>query len=115
MTNHSSKQGDAAQLQRPSVILHLAVTADGKVATGNSTPARFTSVRDKHRWLEVRALGGAVLVGRGTLEKDQMSMDLPDERLRQHRIREGKPEYPLRVILSASGNISTPVPVFQKG
>jgi riboflavin-specific deaminase-like protein len=115
MTNHSSKQGDAAQLLRPSVILHLAVTADGKVSTGNYTPARFTSFRDKHRLLEVRALGDAVLVGRGTLEKDQMSMDLPDERLRQRRIREGKPEYPLRVILSASGNISPTLPVFQKG
>jgi riboflavin-specific deaminase-like protein len=115
ITNHSPRQNDATQLLRPSVTLHLAITADGKVSTAKYTPARFTSASDKQRLLEVRALGDAVLVGRGTLEKDQMSMDLPDERLRQGRIREGKTEYPLRVILSASGNISPSLPVFQKG
>jgi 2,5-diamino-6-(ribosylamino)-4(3H)-pyrimidinone 5'-phosphate reductase len=115
MTNPSSFQGDAASHPRPLVILHFAVTADGKVSTGQYTPARFTSTRDKQRLLEIRALADAVLVGRITLETDRMSIDLPDERVRQLRIREGKSEYPLRVILSGSGNISGALPVFQKG
>jgi len=100
---------------RPLVILHFAVTADGKVSTSNHTPARFTSDRDKQWLLEVRALADAILVGRGTLETDRMSMDLPDQRLRERRIKEGKSEYPLRVILSGSGNISISLDVFQKG
>jgi riboflavin-specific deaminase-like protein len=100
---------------RPSVILHFAVTADGKVSTGKRTPARFTSARDKQRLLEVRALADAILVGRGTLETDRMSMDLPDQRVREWRIKEGKSECPLRVILSPSGNISTSLSVFEKG
>lgn len=115
MTNPSSHQGNATSHPRPSVILHFAVTADGKVSTAHHTPARFTSARDKQRLLEVRALADAVVVGRGTLEKDRMSMDLADEQLRQWRIREGKSEYPLRVILSATGNISVALPVFEKG
>jgi riboflavin-specific deaminase-like protein len=115
MTNLSSDPGDATPHPRPCVVLHFAITADGKVSTGNRTPARFTSARDKQRLLEVRALADAVLVGRGTLEKDRMSMDLPDQRLRERRMREGKSEYPLRVILSASGNISASSAVFQKG
>jgi riboflavin-specific deaminase-like protein len=115
MTNLSSIQGDAQSRPRPLVILHFAVTADGKVATVNHTPAQFTSARDKRRLLEIRALGDAVLVGRGTLEKDKMSMDLPDQQLRERRLREGKSEYPLRVILSQSGNISASLAVFQKG
>src|SRR5260221_643211 len=44
-----------------------------------------------------------------------MQMDLPDQRLRERRIKEGKSECPLRVILSASGNISIAVSVFEKG
>ena len=100
---------------RPLVILHFAVTADGKVSTSKHTSARFTSARDKQRLLEVRALADAILVGRGTLETDRMSMDLPDQRLRERRIKEGKSECPLRVILSASGNISISLSVFEKG
>ena len=100
---------------RPLVILHFAVTADGKVSTSNHTSARFTSTRDKQRLLEVRALADAILVGRGTLETDRMSMDLPNQRLRERRIKEGKSECPLRVILTASGNISISLSVFEKG
>jgi riboflavin-specific deaminase-like protein len=100
---------------RPLVILHFAVTADGKVSTSKHTSARFTSARDKQRLLEVRALADAILVGRGTLETDRMSMDLPDQRLRERRIKEGKSECPLRVILSPSGNISISLSVFEKG
>jgi len=100
---------------RPLVILHFAVTADGKVSTSKRTSARFTSAHDKQRLLEVRALADAILVGRGTLETDRMSMDLPDQRLRERRIKEGKSECPLRVILSASGNISISLSVFEKG
>jgi len=100
---------------RPLVILDFAVTADGKVSTSKRTPARFTSARDKQRLLEVRALADAILVGRGTLETDRMSMDLPDQRLRERRIKEGKSECPLRVILSPSGNISISLSVFEKG
>ena len=115
ITNPSIYQVGAAPHLRPLVILHFAVTADGKVSTGHYTPAHFTSARDKQRLLEVRALADAVLVGRSTLETDRMAIDLPDQRVRQKRIEEGKSEYPLRVILSGSGNISTALPVFQKG
>jgi riboflavin-specific deaminase-like protein len=115
MTNSSAYPGNAASRQRPLVILNLAATADGKVSTNRYTPTRFTSARDKQRLLEIRGLVDAILVGRNTLETDQMAMDLPDERLRQWRRREGKSEYPLRVILSRSGNISTTLRVFEKG
>jgi 2,5-diamino-6-(ribosylamino)-4(3H)-pyrimidinone 5'-phosphate reductase len=115
MTDSSPYPGNAAFHPRPSVILHLAVTADGKVSTNRYTPTRFTSARDKQRLLEIRGLADAILVGRNTLETDQMTMDLPDERVRLWRRRQGKSEYPLRVILSRSGNISTTLRVFEKG
>src|ERR1700752_3706993 len=98
MTNLSPYPGSAAPHLRPLVILHFAVTADGKVSTNRYTPAQFTSARDKQRLLEIRALADAILVGRNTLETDQMAIDLPDERLRKRRRQEGKSEYPLRGI-----------------
>ena len=115
MTNPSSYPGNAGSHLRPLVILHFAVTADGKVSTNRYTPTHFTSARDKQRLLEIRALADAIIVGRNTLETDQMVMDVPDERVRQRRRQQGKSEYPLRVILSGSGNISTASRVFEKG
>jgi len=61
-----------------------------------------------------KALADAVLVGRGTLETDRMAIDLPDQQVRQRRIEEGKSEYPLRVILSGSGNIPTACRSFKR-
>jgi riboflavin-specific deaminase-like protein len=99
---------------RPEVLINFAVTVDGKVTTRNLTPARFTSQRDKQRLLEIRALGDALLVGRNTVEKDNMSMGIPDESLRQSRLDRGQTAYPLRVLISNSGQISGALRVFQE-
>ena len=56
------------------VILNLAITADGKISTTGNTPAHFTSKTDFARLLEIRKQADAILVGRGTLEADQMTM-----------------------------------------
>jgi riboflavin-specific deaminase-like protein len=98
---------------RPLVTVHFAVTVDGKVSTRGHTPAQFTSTRDKKRLLQVRSENDAVLVARGTLETDRMALGLPDPALRNERLRHGASEEPLRVIVSASGDISLDLPIFQ--
>jgi riboflavin-specific deaminase-like protein len=97
---------------RPRIILNFAMTVDGKVSTATLTPSGFTSPFDKHRLLEIRSLGDAVMVGKRTLEIDQMSMGLPDEALRRARVERGQSEYPIRVIISNSGNISNNLHIF---
>ncbi len=99
--------------QRPRILLNFAVTVDGKVSTASQTPSGFTSPFDKHRLLEIRSLGDALIVGRNTLEIDKMSMGLPDEALRQARIQRGQSEYPLRVIVSNSGELSRELNIFR--
>lgn len=99
---------------RPVVAVNFAVTWDGKVSTRNFTPADFSSKRDKHRLLEIRATGDALLVGANTLHNDNMTMGLPDEKLRAARIRRKQPAWPLRVIITNSGRINTKAKVFQK-
>ena len=99
-------------MQRPRVILNFAVTVDGKVSTAKQTPSGFTSAFDKHRLLEVRSLGDALMVGRNTLQIDRMSMGLPDESLRRARIQRGQSEYPIRVVISNSGGLSLDLNIF---
>ncbi|MGA8654959.1 MAG: RibD family protein [Chthoniobacterales bacterium] len=100
-------------MSRPKVIVHFAVTSDGKVSTARLTPSRFTSSVDKHRLLEFRALADALMVGRGTAEQDQMTMGLPDKALREARLARRQHEYPLRVLISNSGRLSINLPVFK--
>ncbi len=99
-------------MERPRVILNFAMTVDGKVSTAKQTPSGFTSDFDKHRLLEIRSLGDALMVGRNTLQIDKMSMGLPDEALRQQRIERGQSEYPIRVIISNSGKLPLNLNIF---
>jgi 2,5-diamino-6-(ribosylamino)-4(3H)-pyrimidinone 5'-phosphate reductase len=99
-------------MQRPRIILNFAMTVDGKVSTAKQTPSGFTSSFDKHRLLEIRSLGDAVMVGKHTLEIDRMSMSLPDEALRRARVERGQSEYPIRVVITNSGAISNNLHIF---
>ena len=98
---------------RPRVTVHFAVTLDGKVSTPSHTPAQFTSANDKKRLLQVRSENDAVMIAKGTLEKDRMSLGISDRVLRNERLRRGASEEPLRVIVSASGEIGLDLPIFK--
>ncbi len=102
-----------AAAKLPRVIANFAVTADGKVSTRNYTPSLFTSRKDKRRLLEIRALGDAVLVGRGTVAADAMTMGLPNAALQAERVARGQAKYPRRVIISNSGRIDPKLRVFR--
>jgi 2,5-diamino-6-(ribosylamino)-4(3H)-pyrimidinone 5'-phosphate reductase len=110
-TPHNSGLEDSQT--RPRVTVHFAVTLDGKVSTPRHTPAQFTSANDKKRLLLVRSENDAVMVAKGTLQTDRMSLGLPDQALRNQRSRRGASEEPLRVIVSASGDIGLDLPIFQ--
>jgi 2,5-diamino-6-(ribosylamino)-4(3H)-pyrimidinone 5'-phosphate reductase len=99
-------------LPRPFVTANFALTADGRTTTRKFTPSDFSTPRDKHRLLEIRATCDAILVGGRTLAADQMSMGLPDAALRAGREKAGKSPYPLRVIVSNRGRLSPEWKVF---
>jgi len=101
-------------VNRPIVVVNFALTFDGKISTRNLTPSDFSSKRDKRRLLEIRATGDALLVGKGTLEKENMSMGLPAQDLRATRIQHKRAPYPLRVIVTNSGRIKLSLRIFEK-
>jgi len=98
----------------PEVVVNFAITWDGRISTRNRTRADFSSPHDKHRLLEIRASGDAVLVGRGTLEIEQMRMGIPDPALQAERVTRGLPPEPLRVVVSNSGAFAPAARLFEK-
>lgn len=96
----------------PEVAVNFALTWDGRVTTRKHTRADFSSPRDKHRLLEIRASGDAVMAGRGTIAAEQMRMRIPDEALRAARVERGLAPEPLRIVISGSGQLDPRWPIF---
>lgn len=88
---------------RPWISTNLAVSADGKISSTARRPSGWTSAADHARLLALRNGADALLVGRGTLEADQMTLASPS----------GDTQ-PLRCIVSTKGHIPSDHPVFQK-
>ena len=66
-------------MERPKILINFAISADGKIGSSQKGPSRFTSKADLDRLLQIRLRADAILVGRGTLEADEMSMTIPPE------------------------------------
>ena len=101
-------------LPRPFVTANFALTWDARISTRKGTPANFSSPRDKRRLIEIRAECDAVMVSAKTVATDTMTMGLPDADLRSARIARGQAAYPLRVLLTNSGQIDPSLRLFEK-
>ena len=88
---------------RPWISTNLAVSADGKISSVSRRPSGWTSREDHARLLMLRENADALLVGRGTLEADRMTLTVP-----------GKRKQPLRCVVSESGRFSAAHPIFGK-
>lgn len=86
---------------RPRISTNLAISADGKISSSPPRPSGWTSRDDHARLLELRGNADAILVGRGTLESDRMTLTVPNQ-----------PKQPLRCIVSRSGKLDPGHPVF---
>lgn len=90
-------------MRRPWISTNLAVSADGKISSTRRQPSGWTSRADHARLLKLRESADALIVGRGTLEADRMTLTVP-----------GNPTQPLRCIVSTTGDIPADHPLFQK-
>ena len=85
-------------MKRPVISINLALSADGKISSVAKRPSGWTSQEDHARLLELRKGADALLVGRGTLEADRMTMKSPGD--------------PLRCVVSRSGGFDPAHPLF---
>jgi 2,5-diamino-6-(ribosylamino)-4(3H)-pyrimidinone 5'-phosphate reductase len=94
----STLPGPGVSAGRPYVHVNCAVSADGRLAFAEGRRARLSGPEDLKRVQELRAATDAILVGVGTVLKDDPSLRVHWELLERQ---EGR--HPLRVILDSTG------------
>src|SRR6185295_14767795 len=100
-------------MKTPFVLVNMAMTADGKIATANRAVSSFGSARDHEHLLELRATVNAVMSGARTVDSADVNMGPGGAKFRRLRLAQGLPEYNLRVIVSGSGSINPRAGVFK--
>jgi riboflavin-specific deaminase-like protein len=98
---------------RPFVLVNMAMSADGKIASANRRVSTFSSPRDHDNLLRLRAGADAVLCGARTVDLNAIHLGPGPARFRRLRLRRGLAEYNLRVIASGSGSLDPGAAVFR--
>jgi riboflavin-specific deaminase-like protein len=90
---------------RPYIILSCATSADGYLDDASPRRLILSGPADLDRVDDVRAGCDAILVGAGTVRKDNPRLAIRDPRRRARRAARGLPEHPARVTLTATGDL----------
>ncbi len=97
----------------PFVLINMAMTADGKIATANRRVSSFGSPRDQDHLLQLRATADAVMAGARTADLNAINMGPGPAKYRRLRVRHGLAEFNLRIIVSRSGTVDPDAEVFK--
>jgi riboflavin-specific deaminase-like protein len=97
----------------PFVLVNMAMTADGKIATANRAVSSFGSTHDQEHLLELRATADAVMAGARTVDSAAINLGPGPARFRRLRLKNGLMENNLRVIVSGSGSLNPNAKVFK--
>ncbi|MFB8009705.1 RibD family protein [Nocardia sp. NPDC056000] len=95
----------SAGADRPHVLLSVAVSIDGYIDDAGPDRLLLSNAADFDRVDALRAESDAILIGAGTLRSDDPRLLVNSEDRRISRVAAGKPEYPLRVIVTATGDL----------
>ncbi len=92
------------------VVLSCAISADGYLDDASPERLILSGPEDLDRVDELRASCDAILVGANTIRKDKPRLLIRDPRRVALREARGLPPHPLRVTLTASGDLELPRP-----
>jgi 5-amino-6-(5-phosphoribosylamino)uracil reductase len=87
------------------VILSVAVSLDGCIDDTSSERLLLSSAEDFDRVDAVRAECDALLIGAGTLRQDNPRLLVASPQRRASRVRRGLSAHPLKVVVTASGDL----------
>lgn len=87
---------------RPSVVVVVAITADGKISSSRRESVRLAGPRDRDLLDRLRAESDAVLHGGGTIRADDPPMRIRSPERVRARERAGKPPQPLQIVVSST-------------
>ncbi|MFF1418445.1 RibD family protein [Streptomyces sp. NPDC058280] len=91
---------------RPYVLLSAAMSVDGYLDDASDQRLLLSSAADFDRVDEVRAEADAILIGAATLRGDNPRLLVNSEERRAARVARGLPAHPLKVTVTASGDVS---------
>jgi len=97
----------------PFVLVNMAMTADGKIATANRAVSSFGSTHDHEHLLELRATADAVMARARTVDSAAINLGPGPAKFRRLRLKNGLAGYNLRVIVSGSGSLNPAAEIFQ--
>ncbi|GAA3819290.1 dihydrofolate reductase family protein [Streptomyces phyllanthi] len=92
-------------MPQPYVLLSAAVSLDGFLDDTGPERLLLSGPADFDRVDEVRATSDAILIGAGTLRTDNPRLLVNSPERRAARVAAGLPEYPLKVTVTASGDL----------
>jgi riboflavin-specific deaminase-like protein len=100
--------------KRPFILVNMAMTADGKIATANRAVSSFSSRRDRRHLLELRATADAVMAGARTVDLNRVHLGPGPAKYRRLRRQRGLAEFNLRIVVSRSGTVNPKAEIFQR-
>ncbi len=100
---------------RPYVVLSVAVSLDGYIDDASPERLLLSNDEDFDRVDSVRAGVDAILVGASTIRADNPRLMVRSEERRAKRVAEGQPESPVKVTITASGDLDPEAKFFGTG
>ncbi len=99
---------------RPKTTVVLAMTADGKIADKNHSPARFGTTADQiHLETQVSLVDG-VIFGAGTLRAYGTTLSITTPQLLEERAERSQPPQPVQIVVSATGKLDPQLRFFKQ-
>jgi 5-amino-6-(5-phosphoribosylamino)uracil reductase len=114
MTQSRTQPATARHLNRPLTTVVLATSADGKISDTTRSHPRFGSRQDFDHLERQVAHSDAILFGAATLRAGGSAMRVQKRELIEQRLAAGKPEQPIQIVCSRSGNIDPTLKFFQQ-
>jgi 5-amino-6-(5-phosphoribosylamino)uracil reductase len=101
--------------ERPYVLLSVAMSVDGCIDDATDTRLILSNDADLDRVDEVRAGSDAILVGAGTIRRDNPALLVRSSARRSARVAHGLPVSPARVTITSSGDLDPAARFFTAG
>jgi len=102
-------------MKRPFVFVNLAMSADGKLSTRERRQVRISGRTDFLRVDVIKAESDAIMAGIGTVLADDPSLTVKSPELKSKRVKSGKGENPVRVIVDSMARLPLDADILHKG
>jgi 2,5-diamino-6-(ribosylamino)-4(3H)-pyrimidinone 5'-phosphate reductase len=100
---------------RPTVLVNVAMSADGKISTRERRQVRISGSLDRARVDRMKAECDAIMVGIGTVLADNPSLTVKSAELREKRVQRGQEGNPIRIVVDSLARTPLDADLLHKG